>query len=503
MKKTVLCIFAALLALISCNSVGPETKSSDTEPARSTEATAGTAEETDAEACPIDLTGTDFSGETLTMGTLDDSANGIDYTIGIYIDEDSGNNLDSAVFARNLWIEENLNCKLALHTLTGTSRGQLPNDILAGDCDIQLLYQEMMSMGGYLTKGLLRDMNTVSPIDWDAVWWNDMASGTTEIAGKRFFTMSDTDYHSFYGFSMIAFNKVLEEQLIESSQSEPFYAIVDAGGWTYDTLYALGEAVMLDLDGNGSFSFGKDRYGVGADSTNASLLILSSGARFTRTDADGNLQNAIGEALFEDTFSKILTLYTTPNLNANPNTLQAPDGYSAWKYYLRLPLAENRCLFNIATFATHSFLREEMEESTYGFLPCPKLSEAQDRYYTPVSYWNGTFIGIPISASNLDFVGTVLNAMEYKSEDTVVPAFYNVALSYKYATDADSIRMLEIIRDGAVVDIGVAFNIGKIQDKLTENVQNGQNTFASSYASREKSVLKDIETIMDAVRYAQ
>ena len=63
--------------------------------------------------------------------------------------------------------------------------------------------------------------------------------------------------------------------------------------------------------------------------------------------------------------------------------------------------------------------------------------------------------------------------------------------------------MLEIIRAGAVVDIGVAFNIGKIQDKLTENAQKGQNTFASSYASREKSVLKDIETIMDAVRYAQ
>ena len=415
----------------------------------------------------------------------------------IYTDEMNGTLINDAVFVRNGQVEKALGVRIAESKQPDAEKVARSN-LVAGDTTFDVVMPYMNRAIDLATEGLLTDLSAVPYLALEKPWWDGRVTKDMVIADKVFFSTGDISILDNECTMVMFFNK----DLITDYSLESPYELVREKRWTIDKVGELASAVTHDVDGDGKMT-SKDAWGMTAAFNAPVSFYIASGERIVDRDADGNLQNAIGEALFEDTFSKILTLYTTPNLNANPNTLQAPDGYSAWKYYLRLPLAENRCLFNIATFATHSFLREEMEESTYGFLPCPKLSEAQDRYYTPVSYWNGTFIGIPLSASNLDFVGTVLNAMEYKSEDTIVPAFYNVALSYKYATDADSIRMLEIIRDGAVVDIGVAFNIGKIQDKLTENVQNGQNTFASSYASREKSVLKDIETIMDAVRYAQ
>ncbi|MCQ2432865.1 MAG: hypothetical protein MJ175_09720 [Clostridia bacterium] len=497
MKNYILCALAVLLLTTACG----ETASTGTQSAAlpdTADIKTDESQSTENASCPIDLS-VDLNGETLTLGTIDSSGNGVDYTTGIFVSEDSGNNLDEAVYERNRWVEENLNCHLALHTLTSTTIEQIPNAIRAGDCDIQVLYGQMQRMGIFLKDGMLLDMNTISTLDWEAPWWDDITADTTVIAGKRFFTMSDTDYHSFYGFSMVSFNQTLEKQLIDDGTTDPFYSLVDKGKWTYDVMYSLGKAVIADLDGDGEFSFRTDRYGIGADSTNATLLVLSSGARFTRIAEDGTLENAIEGELFEKTFSKVLELYTIQNLNANPNVLKPDEGYGAWKFYLIKPLAEDRCLFNIATFATHAALRNSITTSTYGFLPCPKLNEEQTDYYTPVSYWNGTFLGVPVSAQNPDFVGTVLNAMEYKSEDTVIPAFYNVALNYKYATDEDSIRMLDIIRQGVVVDIGVAFNFGSFQDKLTAMSKNGTNTFSSAYASRQSSIEKAIDSLMTTI----
>lgn len=107
-------------------------------------------------------------------------------------------------------------------------------------------------------------------------------------------------------------------------------------------------------------------------------------------------------------------------------------------------------IFNDA-FNTYRFM-----EDNYTILPYPKWDENQERYLTGARD-QYTVLGIPLTVTDLDFIGVITEAMAVESYRTVYPAYYDVALKSKYSNDADTAEMIEIIMQGLNFDFAYMF----------------------------------------------
>ena len=121
----------------------------------------------------------------------------------------------------------------------------------------------------------------------------------------------------------------------------------------------------------------------------------------------------------------------------------------------------------------------------FGFVPYPKFDEAQEGYNVRVGNCAGLSY-IPVTNTRPELTGAVLEVMSAVSYNTVVPAYFDVALTVKIARDTESEQMIPIISDSAsFYDEAADFSIisvitsgeslptyyAKVKNKVAENVQ--------------------------------
>ena len=77
--------------------------------------------------------------------SLEEGGNGALTERSVWVEEDTGDVVDSAVYQRNLHIMEGLNCKLSITSIggSGTATGAIRTQVQAGSDDVQIggLYQ--------------------------------------------------------------------------------------------------------------------------------------------------------------------------------------------------------------------------------------------------------------------------------------------------------------------------------------------------------------------------
>ena len=120
----------------------------------------------------------------------------------------------------------------------------------------------------------------------------------------------------------------------------------------------------------------------------------------------------------------------------------------------------------------------------FGIIPCPKYDETVEGYPSLVDAKCNLFV-VPVSVSDADRVSAVLEALAYYGWKDVLPAYYDVALSVKFARDDDSVKMLDIIRDNRSFDIG--YYCGPLPMTISSTGWNlcktDDHNFASFYAA--------------------
>lgn len=89
--------------------------------------------------------------------------------------------------------------------------------------------------------------------------------------------------------------------------------------------------------------------------------------------------------------------------------------------------------------------------------------------------------------------GVILEAMAAKSMYTVTPAYYDVALTYKYMRDADSAEMLDIILQSRIYDLAKIYNFGGVCASIAKIISTGEGNFASTWKRSEKLFEKNVE----------
>lgn len=101
-------------------------------------------------------------------------------------------------------------------------------------------------------------------------------------------------------------------------------------------------------------------------------------------------------------------------------------------------------------------------ETYFGIIPYPKYDEEQKDYCARVSYYMPPMI--PITNTNLELVGAVLEEANYRAKKNITPAYYDITLKGKYSRDPESISMLDLIFSSRVIDLGDTLFCSNVRD---------------------------------------
>ena len=95
--------------------------------------------------------------------------------------------------------------------------------------------------------------------------------------------------------------------------------------------------------------------------------------------------------------------------------------------------------------------------------------------------------------------GAVLEALSYESRQTVIPAYYEIALKGKYARDPESVEMLDLIFAGRIYDLGDTYWCTILRDGIFQDMFKKNNRdYASIVAGVKPQIESEIEKTVDA-----
>ncbi len=405
-------------------------------------------------------------GEILISDVLDDSLDfggkevrfivemgwsGIDQMYrSLYAAEDSSDVVDSAVYQRNLAVQEALNVKIVDPEQT-EPKALLPaveKVIRAGDdvYDAVAAYQAYSVSGSALN--YFMNYEDIPHVDITKPYWATQYIDEMSYNGVYWVTGDITTLYTG-GFIGTYANKRLWDSI---APDDNIYDIVREGKWTIDVMREYSQQVYLDLNNNGITDI-PDQVGMAYPFID--MYTFGCGVQYTERDSNGMPVLSLMSEKTANIWEKLSHMVENTNGIMNINDFQNAPEYKDWGNHMGLYFAEGNCLFITGTLCyTFEELRD-MKDDFY-LIPCPKFDETQNQYMTQITD-NCTIFGIPITSQNTDCIGAVLEAMAIESYRVLRPAYYETALKEKYTRNEESAEMIDIIRASITTDFGLIY----------------------------------------------
>ncbi|MCL2519253.1 MAG: hypothetical protein FWF15_11890 [Oscillospiraceae bacterium] len=442
--------------------------------------------------------GTDYGGYNFRVSVPEFGLSVIDFHREIFVEEQSGDTMDDAVYMRNRLIEEMLNFNISIIVGTGhwlvAHPAAILKVILAGDDVFDIIdgaYQPMLAYNGALV-----NLYNVPNIDLSKPWWDQrMIEDLSFRKSKLYYLIGDIGHCGMSGVMSMLFNK----QMFDDYGFKYPYEKVRQGTWVFDDFAKLIRDVALDLNGDGIMDH-NDQWGLYGNSGSVLWFMLGSGEKVISLDKDGiPCINSLNDRHVQ-VLSKIGNLFSDKNyVILAENIKGGPDPYEA----LESGRAAGRFLFFYTTVAGISTLRSF--EYDFGVLPFPKSDENLPEYCSPAtSYSSGaSAISIPVTNLNLERTGMILEAMSGYSTDIIIPALIDVALKSKYTRDAESGEMIELILRTKFFDMLMEYGWGRLSwgslyyDVYSNLNMKGSETFVSDIEKQLPKSEADTESFTD------
>lgn len=426
----------------------------------------------------------DFKGETVNiLARKDNWAGGSQDYDDLFVEGETGEVLNDAVYKRNQTVGEKYNVQIAVSHVADAS-GTIQKSIKAGDDDYQIIQEKLVFMSATLApQNYLIDLKSVVSINLSAPWYNRNAIKDLSINNKITVLGGDMTISDKSGVIMTVFSKKLTEQYA----LENLYATVRDGKWTLDKMYELMMQTTADLDGDGRLTFKDDQWGLVCEDYGGWMLSVASGNRLADLDENGMpYMTCVTEKNVSD-YEKIKKI-----LYEKQGRAESSDPEEHVRVFV-----ENRCFLSIDVLSSITTLRGM--ENDFGIIPLPKQDENQKDYIATISPWVSRFIAMPSTCGNPEMAGAVIDAMSRESVNTVVPAYYNNLLNQKIARDEESIDMLKQIFSSVVYDIGSVFSWGGIWDQQHTFISTKKEDYIGFYekiqGKVEAALEKTIETM--------
>ena len=426
-----------------------------------------------------------------------------DTQFGCYVrmdfEEQSGEQLDDAVYARNRRIEDRFNCKIREVQADASTwkTGQedmcktISQMVMSGDSDYDAAYLPVYFHPAVAIEGYLADLRTIPELDFEKPWWDNALNDEMEIAGKLYTASSALNFMSFDLSWVLLFNENMMEQ---QGITAPYDTVRD-GKWTLDNFNTMLSGVA-SMNGDDSFKWNADGnavYGIANHVTSPSPFLFSAGNRLMTHDGDGFRFTANTDRMFS-TIDKLITLLDEKSGKAYSESTSGAD-FSKRDGYL-FAFNYDRALF--ISCELKSALELRSMESNFGLVPMPKYDENQEDYITYVNPIS-CFLTIPTTNPDMKRTGIIIDALTYDSYKNCLPVYYDVTVSQKGLRNEDSIEMLQIVRNSRSTQVMNIYGVTTdLDNSLHQIIIKGQTNAASTIASAETKVEANLEKVLSA-----
>lgn len=401
--------------------------------------------------------------------------------------ENEGDLVNDAVYAANLAIAERFGITVteeifSFNDVTATAK----KAINAGDDVYDIVTGIDRDVYTFATQNMILPLDSLKYIDLQAPWWNDSINSALTVGGRLWAGYSDAMLTSYDFTHIILFNK----ELISAFDMDDPYALVDAGTWTFDKFRSMALQATADLNGDNIMDE-NDRWGWLSVPKHVSPVIwVASGTQsITKDNQDLPVYTMGGDARMLDALQMAYDLswgssFWYPTKVQHAADVTDPDIF-----------ARGDALFSSTAFYMlfDSYYRDI--EFDYGIIPYPKMDEAQETYYTRVEGGNMSFV--PTTCADPDFAGAMMEAYACEFKNTVIPVYYETGLKVKYSRDDASGRILDMMMENRIYDLGDTIYCTQLRDGfVVVNFMNKKAITASVIQRNEKTVTKAIEKIV-------
>lgn len=393
--------------------------------------------------------------------------------------EEVGDYVTDAIFKRNKQVEEKYGIDITYVEQSSAVYNQSGlNSILAGDDAFDVIFTHSRAAFVYALQGACYNINDIESIHTEQPWWYKDAVETFSLNDHLY--VIDGDITKSFDLAMsLVFNK----RIFDDLGFEYPYETVKDGDWTFDEFAYYAKKGGADLNGDGVMTPEADQFGFQTVEWAAPINILYAGGQkiYNKND-EGKMELTLYSNKTVEIYDEFFNL-----MNSEACFLQFQEGSKA-TYTGEDIFASGRAMMASGNLGSAASLRAMDDD--FGILPYPKFDE-DDNYTTAI---NGVaqLTCIPITVSDVERTGAILEALCAYSARDVVPAFYEVSLKTKYARDDESEEMMDIIKDSIIYDIGYLAG-SSLQSCGRDMAQSGASDFSSFYASNESASLKSVE----------
>nr|MBQ4318154.1 hypothetical protein [Clostridia bacterium] len=400
-------------------------------------------------------------------------------------EEQDGEVLNDAIYERNRTVEEAFDVEInAIYVSNAVT--EAPKHISSGDDAFDSMFCAIDNTSVLILGKYTIDLNTVEYLDLTREWWDQTLIRDWTINDKLFFITGDISPSVNMRSYAMAFNKDLCRDLgIEF----PYQTVLD-GKWTLEYFSKFVRGINADINGDGLMNF-DDRWGFLAVSGESTKQLVACGGMQTEVK-NGRIEFVLDDEANMTRFMKTLETVADKDVTILADPYAAANGWVAVTQWF----ANGGALLKASCFED---IPKDLRplDTDFGILPYPKYDEAQDEHLTLVAN-SGYVISLPVSCTDTERAGIILEAMAAESVNTVKTAMFDISLEGKTARDSESEVMLDLIFKNKVYDIAYGINLGGIWDVVDTLEAKKSDSIASALAANEDKMAAAIENFMKA-----
>jgi ABC-type glycerol-3-phosphate transport system substrate-binding protein len=305
------------------------------------------------------------------------------------------------------------------------------------------------------------------------------------VGNRLAWAFSDEMLSVFENTLAVFFNKKQADDL----QFDDLYELVRGGGWTFDKFFEYAAMGIKNISG-GNFSR-DDYWGIvaGRDEFHPNFWIGAGIDSIAKDESDIPYFSLPGNERFLSVVQKTFDYKDIDGMYMDSHSVlgSIDAGIEFFK--------NGQAVFLVATIQEMINLRDMPDD--FGVMPFPKYDAQQPRHHSRIS--GGRPFIIPTTNERTDIAGALMEVMAYETRNYVYPAYYESSLQQKFARDADTVEMLDLVRDTLAYDLGDTVWEPNVRGPLLGVLSSDSNSVASWIERNEDRISAAIQKTVDAI----
>jgi ABC-type glycerol-3-phosphate transport system substrate-binding protein len=392
--------------------------------------------------------------------------------------EMTGTPIEDALYERMLAVEDRLGVKFVNNLNDLAETVTLLRNCITGGLDEYDVYwgHSTTTVANFLSQGYLTDMNEIDAFDFSKPWWDKTANENLALDEHLYMAFGDINIYLFDFHSALLFNKDVTDEY-----GEDLYGMVKNGEWTMEQFIRLATDTALPAS-DGSKKYDRMAYTGYAQATMFGFIHGADAELFVYDENGLPSLETVSES-----YLNVLTVYN--ELFKNANLCSTADSEMIPTF------AAQKATFVSCGVGQLGGLRNEAFH--YGLLPFPKRDTAQKEYISFVSNQIQPMV-IPMSASNTERTGVILENLAAETYRTVRPEYFQVLLESKYVRDPESLdNMNTLFSSETRFELEHVYDWGGFENSVVSALTGKADRFTSTVERQGPSVNKKIQETLE------